>query len=320
MSLVLGIDGGGSKTHAVLADTEGSVWGFATNGPSNWEWVGLRGAGDSLREALAKALNGSGADVSEIVASAFGLAGVDWPSDVERLESVIGPLGVPGPRIIVNDAYVALRAGVVPPWGVVVVAGTGTVAAGRNPAGETHRTLGLGWRLGDWGSASDVSEEAVRAVADAFVGRGPQTVLTELLCSLTGARSAAEFLEEFSRGGEQIQNAAPTVLRAADDGDEAAREIVLASGRALGASANVVAARLGMVEAGYDLVLSGGLFRGRSSLLETAIAEAAPGSHLVPLTTPPAGGATLMALELAGVEVDADLHRRVCSGVEQCFS
>ena len=73
--------------------------------------------------------------------------------------------------------------------------------------------------LGDVGSASDVSDAAVRAVADAYLGRGPETTLTELLCTLAGCRSAAEFLEQFSRGIEPPRAAAPTVLRAAEAGD-----------------------------------------------------------------------------------------------------
>ena len=146
----------------------------------------------------------------------FGLAGVDWPSDVPRLERAFEPIGLGVPPAIVNDSFIALRAGVRAPWGVVVIAGTGIVAAGRNSAGETFRTLGLGRLLGDEGSATDVGEEALRAVARAYVGRGPATALCEGLCELMGAATVAQLLEEYSRGGERESNAAPVVLRHAE--------------------------------------------------------------------------------------------------------
>ena len=109
-----------------------------------------------------------------------------------------------------------------------------------------YRTLGLGRILGDAGSASDVSEDALRAVADAYVGRGPETALSDVFCRLTNSSSVAEMLEDFSRGGEPALSAAPEVLRVAEEGDEVARRIVAWAGEELGWSAALVARRLGM--------------------------------------------------------------------------
>lgn len=313
MNLVLGVDGGGSKTHAVVADDEGRLLGFATNGPSNWETVGLRGAADSLRDAAVKALSPTGRGVRDLKAAAFGLAGVDWPSDVPRVNGVIDQLELGCDHVLENDSMVALRAGTRDRHGVVLVAGTGAVAAGVNRAGKTFRTLGQGVILGDVGSASDVSDAAVRAVADAYLGRGPETTLTELLCTLAGCRSAAEFLEQFSRGIEPPRAAAPTVLRAAEAGDAVALRIVRWAGSSLGDTAVVVARNLEMLDDEFDTVLSGGLFRGASALLEAAVLEAvrphAKGARLVRLDPPPVLGAVLMALEQYGVELDIDQRR-----------
>ncbi len=307
MSLVLGIDGGGSKTHAVVTDDEGNLMGFATNGPSNWETVGLRGAADSLNDAVSKALAPTGKGMRDLKAAAFGLAGVDWPSDVPRMNGVIAQLGLGCDHELVNDSIVALRAGTSDRHGVVLVAGTGAVAAGVNRAGDAFRTLGQGVMLGDVGSASDVSDAAVRAVADAYVGRGPQTSLTELLCSLAGCHSAEEFLEQYSRGIEPPRTAAPTVLRAAEAGDAVAVRIVRWAGSSLGETAVVIARRLDMLADEFDVVLAGGLFRGASTLLEQAVQDAlgphVPGARLVRLEPPPVVGAVLMALEQYGVEL-----------------
>jgi N-acetylglucosamine kinase-like BadF-type ATPase len=313
VTLVLGIDGGGTKTHALVADETGTVLGHATDGPSNWEAVGLRGAGDSLREAVSKVLAAAERPVADVSGSVFGLSGIDWPSDIPRLESVIEPLGLNGPCRILNDSAIALRAGTARP-GVVVIAGTGMVVAGRDAEGRTFRTLGLGPPLGDVGSASDVAVAAVRSVADAYVGRGPATTLTEHLCSLTGARSVEELLENYSRGGEPtLLSAAPAVMRAAEDGDQVAISIVTATGEHLGKSAAVVAGRLDL-EPGYDLVLAGGLFRSASQMLLSSLLDQVPGVNVVNLTAPPAAGAVVLALEEQGVAVDVALHKRVLEG------
>jgi N-acetylglucosamine kinase-like BadF-type ATPase len=321
MTVVLGVDGGGTKTHAVVADSDGRVLGASVNGPSNWEVVGIGGTGAALRVAVMSALGAAGLEASSVEANVFGLAGADWPSDVRRLEFAIDPLGLAGPREIVNDSIVALRAGASRPWGVVVIAGSGAVAAGRNPDGETYRTLGLGPLYGDFGSANDVSVEAVRAVADAYTGRGPGTQLTERLCEELGCASAAELLERVSRrehGGrieDEIENVAPVVIAAANASDLVARDILERAGTSLGEAAVLVARHLGMLGLDFEVVLSGGLITGASRFisdpLEVAVNRAAPHARFVHLDTPPAVGAVLMALELLGRDIGPEIHRRL---------
>jgi N-acetylglucosamine kinase-like BadF-type ATPase len=319
MTMVLGVDGGGSKTHAAICDDNGTLVGAGTAGPSNWETVGLRGAADSVGDAIERALEGTGVRRGDIAAAVFGLAGVDWPSDVPRLETAFEALNLSCTPTIMNDSFIALRAGVRAPWGVVVIAGTGTVAAGRNSAGETYRTLGLGRLLGDEGSASDVAEAALRAVARAYIGRGPATTLSDGLCELMGASSVAELLEEYSRGGEPEWNAAPLVLRHAGRGDQVAIEIVEWAGDQLGEAARVIATRLGMDSEPYELVMSGGLFHGNSELLEQRIAQQVPTALLTRLEAPPVTGAVLMALEQLDSRPSSDVHDRVGAGLVTAF-
>lgn len=319
MTVVLGVDGGGSKTHAAICDDQGTLLGAGTAGPSNWETVGLRGACDSVGDAVDRALSGSDARRGDLDAAVFGLAGVDWPSDVARLESAFQPLALRSDPTIINDSFIALRAGVTAPWGVVVIAGTGTVVAGRNRAGKTFRTLGLGRVLGDEGSASDVSEAALRAVARAYVGRGPATTLSEGLCRLKGTATVAQLLEEFSRGGEPEANAAPLVLEHAARGDQVAVEIVEWAGRELGEAARAVATHLEMGSEPFELVLSGGLFHGVSERLERRIAKEVPSALPTRLEVPPVAGALLTALEQLGGRPTSEVHDRISRGLTAAF-
>jgi N-acetylglucosamine kinase-like BadF-type ATPase len=268
MQRFLGVDGGGTKTHVVVADPAGAVLGFGTNGASNWEMVGLMGAGTALALPIEKALRDSGLEPGDLAASTFGLAGLDWPNDAVRLRGVIDRFGLGGKRTVVNDAFIALRAGITRPHGVVVIAGTGTVAAGRNRDGEVFRTLGLGPEFGDWGSATDVGIEAFRAVANAYTGRGPATALTAALCENAGVTDVADLLERASRDRtglrrEEMEDprVAPLVIRASEDGDAVARDILDRAGAALGDTAALVARRLRMQDDRFEVVLAGGLFR-----------------------------------------------------------
>jgi N-acetylglucosamine kinase-like BadF-type ATPase len=202
---------------------------------------------------------------------------------------------------------------------VVVIAGTGTVVGRRNRAGVTLRTHGRGRLLGDDGSASDVAEQVVRAVARAYVGRAPATSLTEGLRALMGAGSVEEMLEEYSRGGEPELDAAPLALEQAARGDPVAVGIIEWAAGELGTAAATVAGRLGMDSEPYELVLSGGLFRGGGELLETVISRAVPTALLTRLEVPPVSGAVLMALELIGQRPPPDVHERCARALTAAF-
>ena len=320
MRAVLGVDGGGSKTHALVADERGEVLGFASSGRSNWEDTGLEAAGAVLAEAIGGALAAAQVPPGALAASAFGLAGLDWDPDRPVLGALLDPLGLAGPRRLENDSFIALRAGASRPFGVVVIAGTGHVAAGRDPAGRTVRTLGLGPMYGDFGSATDVAEEAVRAVADAYTGRGPATSLSRLLPPLAGCASAEQLLQRLSRGLVPLPEAAPLVLQEAEAGDPACRQIVLHAGASLGESAAVVARRLGLGGQRFELVMAGGLFRSRNQLLEGALvdtmARQAPQAVPVHLTCRPVVGAALDALDLAGLPTDPGVRDRLVASSE----
>src|SRR5437870_4222593 len=144
MTVVLGVEGGGSHTHAVVADAEGRVLGAGgSDDPSNWEDVGIGAASAAIRAVVREALDGARRHPGDVEAAVFGLAGVDFPIDEQRLSGIPDAIGLTGRTSILNDGFVAMRAGTDDRFGVVVVAGTGSVVAGRNPAGEVFRTLGM---------------------------------------------------------------------------------------------------------------------------------------------------------------------------------
>jgi N-acetylglucosamine kinase-like BadF-type ATPase len=318
MTIVLGVDGGGTKTHVAVADTEGALLGIASSGASNWEDVGVGAAGATVQAAVREALAAAGVAAADIGGAVFGLAGIDWPADEVRMGSIAETLGLGGRWEMVNDAFVALRAGANHPWGVVVVAGSGTVVAGRDQSGETFRTLGLGPLFGDFGSATDIAEDAMRAVAEDFTGMGPHTSLGRLFCTQAEAASTGELLERFSRHPEQLDRIdlfAPLVFEAADVGDVVARTIAERAGGSLGATAGQVTRRLGMDELPVEVVLAGGVFRsGNRALIaafEREVHRTAPKAISSRLEVPPVVGAALRAMELTGATELGEVHLRL---------
>jgi N-acetylglucosamine kinase-like BadF-type ATPase len=321
----VGVDAGGTKTHALVADETGEVLGIGRAGTGNWEGVGLDGALAALRQAVGEALTAARTSPQEVTAAGYGLAGLDWPSDEARLRPLVEELGLSGPSVLVNDTFVALRAGAREPWGVVIVAGTGTTVAGRNRRGEMARTPGLGYPFDDWGSAPDLAQAALHAVARAYTGRGPATALSNRLVRLVGAADVADLLEGVSRWRYNLFPLVADVVQAlmeeADGGDGPAREILLRAGRELGGGAVVVIRRLGMEDEEFDLVLAGGLFRSASPLLldtlRGTVQAVAPGARPVRLDVPPVVGGVLLAMDAVGWAVTPEVRRRLEEGARR---
>jgi len=320
MAVVLGMEGAGDHSHAVVADDSGAVLGIGVNDdPSNWEDVGIEAAAAAIRSCVREALAGAGAGPESIVASVIALGGMDFPMDAKRLGGVPAALGLGEPWKIMNDAFAAMRAGTDHPFGIVVLAGNGTVVAGRDPAGEEYRSLGVGPMFGDWGSETDISQAAALAVAEAFTGRGAQTVLTDLLCAATGTSTPIDFLDGASRGRSDTASFASAVVRAAAEGDAVASAILTRAGEALGDSAAHVVHRLQMQALAFDVVLAGSMFQARTALmidaLEARVRPVAPAARLERLRDPPVVGAVLTAIELSGRTPPPGARASLCSGV-----
>lgn len=328
MTGVLGMDGGGRKTYAVLSDENGAVLGAGESGASNWEIAGEEGASTALAAAASAALDAAATSPDDVASVVLGLAGFDWSSDEERLTRLASGVAPGAPRRIVNDAFIALRAGTSESWGIAVIAGTGTVAVGRDPVGNEFRTIGEGRAFGDFGDEFDLSELAVSAVADQYTGRGPATMLTDMLLERLGEPSVETMLERLARQdprfrAPELQNLTPMVLAATEAGDLVARTVLERIGYALGEAAGVVARRLNLSNLPVEVVLAGGLFRTPNRYLldelELGVRRTAPRAEIRQLTSPPVVGAALMAMELAKVPITSNASARLREEVTTHF-
>jgi len=316
-SIVVGVDGGGTKTHVCVATTAGEVLGFTTGGCANWETAGLDGVADELATALDAALTSAGVAPHDLTASAFCLAGMDWPSDAGRLKPVLANLGLGGTVTLTNDSFAALRAGTPDPFGCVSVAGTGGVCAGKNRRGESARTMAIA--IGEASGAWGLVRGALDAVAAAHHTSGPPTALTERLVASADSSDIEAYFEGLSRGEVRVDAGFATeVFAAADDGDEVACTVAAVCGAQHGRDLAGVVRRLGMADDTFDVVLAGGVHTAANPVFSEAFAQEvhtlAPAARLRTLAAPPVAGAVLLAIEAADVDASG-LHDTVTHAV-----
>jgi N-acetylglucosamine kinase-like BadF-type ATPase len=315
-ALVLGVDGGNTKTIAVVASADGQVLGTARGGSSDIYAAASPDIAIGEIVRLAKeATSSAGVDVQAIKASAFSLAGADWPEDFRLLEGEIAArLALAHAPLIVNDSMGALRSGS-PRWeGVSVACGTFNAVGARNRDGRI-------FHLGFWPDRRggfDLGLEALKAVYRESFDLGPQTALSKILLERFKVENARDLLHAFTRRAERLpvreaQNLAPLVLDTADAGDAVARAIVTESGTVLGEQARVSLARVGLALKDTLVVLTGGVLAHPSPLMADAIMARLSAATPVRPKAPPIAGALLLAFDQVEIALDAEKIARALS-------
>jgi N-acetylglucosamine kinase-like BadF-type ATPase len=299
---VLGIDAGGTKTVCLLADGDGRVIAEARSTGAN-----LQASGElEVEKVLHNLMDAVLADRGERPAAiCLGIAGVDRPQDAEAVRGIMRRIGFKTPTLIVNDALIALVAGAGEGPGVVLVAGTGSIAYGRDQAGRAARSGGWGYLLGDEGAGFWMGRLALAAVVRQYDGRGPATLLTGLVLERLALESPTELIHEiYDRDvhRQTIAGLATLVARAAEQGDAVATDILTRAGIELAAAASSVITRLGMRGSVFPTVLAGGILKGVPGLagdVAARIAEVAPRTEIRRLDVEPAVGAVRLAIAAA---------------------
>lgn len=305
MEHYLGVDVGGSKTHAVLADSSGRVLGFGESGSGNHESVGYEGMVQVIREAGQIALKMAGTDIQQVSAGGFGIAGYDWPSEREPMLASVQRLGIPGPVAIANDTMVGLLAGARQGWGVVVDAGTGDNCMGRDQKGREAQMTGCGPLFAEFGGSGSLVVRAVQAISLEWGHRGPSTRLTQAFIEYAGARNVDDLLEGLALGYYHADaEAAPLVFQVAESGDQVAVEAIAWAGRQLASMVIGITRQLHFEELEFEVVCIGSMFNGGALLtepLKNEVMKVAPRAQFVRLTVPPVVGGVMLAMEKAGL-------------------
>lgn len=312
--LLLAVDGGNSKTDVALLDDSGRVLS-AVRGPTSAPiHVGLEGSMQCLDELIgrAKAEAGLATDAERPVAGVFALAGADLPHEEEELLAAVSARGWVDRTVVRNDVFALLRSGTDRPWGVAVVCGAGINSVGVGPGGAVVRFPALGFISGDWGGGYDVGMAALGAAVRSVDGRGPQTMLAEMVPAYFGqadpvALMTAIHLGEIAVG--RVVELPPTVFAAVRAGDAEASAIVLRLAGEIVGIARAAIVRLGLESSDPHVVLGGGLLAAGLELLDDAVRDGieafAPKASIRHVEVAPVVGAALLALEGAGADPSA---------------
>lgn len=314
--LVLGVDGGGTKTACAVADARGNVLGFGAAGPSNH----LRGPGGAqeaaqavrrgAEEALAQARKAGHLgcdDLSRISVACLALAGVGLSGVSDRMMNAARTALPIGDIVLENDAVAALAGANGRAEGVVVIAGTGSIAVAISPDGRRGRAGGWGYRIGDEGSGYDIAVRGLTAVSRAHDGRGPATSLVDAAMKHFGLESPDDLRSVLYRDGpgsacalRDIASFCPAVVHEALGGDRVAMDIMEHAGRELAAAAWAAARSVGMPEAQFAVAPCGSAFMAGEVLIDPFRAELGrltPGARVAEPMFPPVIGALILAIK-----------------------
>jgi len=307
---VAGVDGGGSKTIAIVADAQGRVLGSGHAGCGNYQINGIEEASANIRQSLQAALTQAGLEERQLAFVQYGLAGADRPHDYAILEPALAAQLPHVGHAITGDVFEGLRIATPDNTGVVLVCGSNTNAAGRRKDGRIAVVGGAGTLFGDRAGGSYLADQAFGRAIRAWEGREPHTLLIDRIPAALGFPGMAEMLDRYLELDPPTAplELARTVHAAASDGDALAVELLEDMGRELGLAATAVLHRLGEMDGQrVPVVLTGSILQqGRHPLLlgalERQLHAAYPEAYTVIPVLPPVFGALLMAMDEAGIE------------------
>jgi len=311
---VLGIDVGGTKTVCLLANEDGKILAEAREGGANLQGAGELALEKVLHNVMESALAGQQTMPSAIC---LGIAGVDRADDQNVVRGIMDRIGYKATILIVNDALIALQAGIGDAPGIVIVSGTGSIAYGRNARGEAARAGGWGHVLGDEGSGYWIGRLALRGVVRHADGRGHETSLTPRLLGHFGLSGATELIHKVYHDDlapSAIAALAHYVQQAHDDGDLVAAAILDHGAEELVSAAAAVMKRLEMDGENFSFVLAGGMFRAVPWLcerLKILLPTLATHARTTLLEQEPAIGAVQLALAAAHGRAKTPAYRRI---------
>lgn len=306
MKYFLGIDVGSSKTHALIVDETGRCVGFGKAGGGNHQNVGYDGLTDVLRKSFAQASETSGVQAASITGAGFGVAGYDFPSDRNEHLQSIRSLGLSCPLEVVNDGMNGLLAGATRGIGVNVTAGSSNNARGRGKKGQVGRIVGNGITFGEFGGAYEIMARGLQMVNYAWIKRIPPTALTQIYIDAIGAKDELDLMEGLSNSQYHLfPYLTLKVVDAAQEGDEAAIDVLHWAGEELGWLAIAVARQIEMEQEEVEVIQSGSVFDAGELLtepMEYIVRKHCPKAKLLRLDGPPVVGAVILGMEQAGFD------------------
>ena len=306
----IGMDGGGTKTHAVIADSNGVIRAEHIAGPSNFQIIGVDAAAATIYSLIRSCCESVGCAPGGVAAIVCGLTGAGRPGDQKRMADGLKKYArskntILKKVIVDSDARIALEGAFNGNAGIILIAGTGSIAFGKDSTGTVHRVGGWGRVLGDEGSGYFIGRLGLTAVAHEMDGRGVKTSLTKLIAKKFGLTDQTAIINAVYKNNFDVASVAPLVLAAAEKKDRVSSTIIEQSVLELSdhieiASKKIDAARQSTVRSKIPVAFIGGLIANDTilyRLLSAYIRSNIPGVEIISPMSIPAYGAVIMAMK-----------------------
>ncbi|URZ09729.1 N-acetylglucosamine kinase [Clostridium felsineum] len=301
MKYVIGIDGGGTKTHMKIASLSGKIMVEVVKGPSNIEAAEVKEVQKVFKELIYEGIEKLGEPLSECRCICVGAAGIDREEDKTIIEGMIKNLGYKGKIIVVNDAEIALTGGTEKREGIIVISGTGSICYGRDESGKSVRAGGWGHIIGDEGSGYDIGIKAIKAALKSYDKRGEKTVLEEEVIKFLNLKCHESLIYFIYRSGiskKEIASLTRVVNSASLKGDNVSKKILKDAANELFLSVKAVVTALKLEEKEVFLTTTGGAITNINYLyneFKENVNKAYPKIKVIPMKNDAAFGAVITA-------------------------
>ncbi len=267
---VIGIDGGASKTVGILGDSSGKIIAKGTIGPSNFHNIGIAAAQEAITSIVSQVQRKAHLSERKLDFATVALAGVDSSRDKRVAERFVGEAKIARRSMVVHDSLAALEAAFPGGPGIIVISGTGCVAAGMNEEGAYFRAGGWGYLVDDEGSAYDIGRKGLRAAFRAIDGRSSPTKLVSIFKHRFRVRELGDALNKIYSDGLTVEEVGRLALLVSDAlPDGACKQILNDAGISLAELACCVASKLNMGGRQVKVAIFGGTFKSGKYLLNS---------------------------------------------------
>lgn len=312
MNWFIGIDGGGTKTVGWAVEQSGRIVAKSMQGPGNYHTIGHVQFKNTVSQLIDDLAQSSGLDKDDLLVVCLGLAGADRPVDQVVLQQTLQELQLNCVFIIESDAKIALAAGLGETEGIVLIAGTGSVAYGITQGGAVIRSGGWGHLASDEGSGYDIGRQALVHCLKAVDQREQETVLLEKILEHWTLADFAEligFINKKNLAKETIGSLAPVVAEAAQGGDVVALAILREAGLALAELVQSVIRRGFSGIKPVSVCCYGGVLQNLKVVRQTAAEALAGQAKLVFSQEEPVAGAVLLAKKYLANQAKSDQEK-----------
>ena len=302
-SLVLGVDGGGTRSTGLVADLSGNILTTRETGATNPNVVGFAAAARTIFDLITRCCEEAHCSTDDLRSVVLGVAGARVLEFRERIRDEVNACsqkrgGKQLPLSIETDARIALEGAFDGGPGVVLIAGTGSIIIGKTGRGDVLSVGGWGRILGDEGSGFAIGRDGIRALTSFFDGRTGDTKLRALVTEAYGWKDREDVVRAVYQESFDLASLAPLVMEAAVDHDLVCQKILQNSAAQLVDQLRSVVMQMGVLRK-VCVVLSGGLVDHEtvfSNVLQLKIMKLLPQVEVQKAVYPPARGAVRIAI------------------------